>query len=196
MLSHRMLRCAAIGGKMKYLRLLLLTLTLLLLTNVSLVMAQGAITDDNVQFVLGNSSFDSSPSADLSGVAAPLNRDQLVEAGWWFRVNGDTQETFFPAPTTQNYVANTATLGWASLAGGLFSAQLQWIVNDDDGLNGSLPSGSLQGVMTITNLSAVNSLTLNLFNMTDLDLKPAANNDLAVVGPNGIRIFSSGNNNK
>lgn len=181
---------------MKYLRLLILTLTLLLLTNVSLVMAQGAITDGNVQFVLGSTPFDSSPGADLTGVSAPLNRDQLFESGWWFRVSGDTQETFFPVPTTQNYVANTATLGWASLAGGLFSAQLQWMVTDDDGLNGPLPSGSLQGVMTITNLSADNSLTLNLFNMTDFDLKPSAQSDRAVAGPTGMRIFSSGDNAK
>ena len=110
---------------MTYRRLLLFALTLLLGANSSLVRAQGTITEAPATFVLNAGAFDDSPSANFTGVSATLAQDHLFETGWWFRVSGGAQETFFPVPTTQNYTGDTATLDWASLGGALFSAQLK-----------------------------------------------------------------------
>jgi hypothetical protein len=179
---------------MKYLRLSLLTLTLLLLTNVSLAGAQGTITEAPATFVLSASSFDVTPTANFTGVSPTLTDDHLFETGWWFRVNGGAQETFFPVPTTQNYTGDTATLDWTSLGGALFSAQLKWVVNNDATVTG-FPSGTVRGEMTITNLSAVNPLILSLFHMADFDVPPTAGNDTAVLGPTGgIDISDAGTN--
>ncbi|NOT53561.1 MAG: BACON domain-containing protein, partial [Deltaproteobacteria bacterium] len=178
----------------KHLRHSLLALTLMLSTNISLVGAQGTITEAPATFVLNASQFDASPSANFTGVSPTLSQDHLFETGWWFRVSGGAAETFFPVPITQNYTGDTATLDWTSLGGALFSAQLKWVVNNDATVTG-FPSGTVRGEMTITNLSAVNPLTLSLFNMADFDVQPTAGNDTAVLGPTGgIDISDAGTN--
>ena len=84
----------------------------------------------------------------ISGVSATLTQDHLFETGWWFRVAGGTQETFFPVPTTQNYTGTTSTNDWTDVGAlGLFSAQEVSVVKNTAG-----PSGFVTMTMKITNI--------------------------------------------
>lgn len=143
----------------------------------SVVQAQGTITDGAASFVRGASPFDSSPDANFTGVSPTLVQDHLFEFGWAFRVAGDAAETFFPVPTAQNYTGNTSTLDWADVGSrGLFSAQEVAVVTDT-----ASPSGFVTVTMTITNISGAD-LTIDVFNMADIDLQPSAGDDTAVTG--------------
>jgi hypothetical protein len=135
------------------------------------VQAQGTISDGPVAFSVGNSAFDSSPNADLIGVVLPLAQDQLFEAGWFYRVSGDSRETPFPAPTTQNYTGAVATLTWSDVDGRGFSAQRVISVTDVGG-----PSGMFTDTMSVTNQTG-GSLGVTLFHMIDPDLSGSPTND-------------------
>ncbi len=151
------------------------------------ILAQGTISLGNVQFVRTASSWDESPTADLRGVSLPLTDDHLYEFGWWFRVAGDSQETAFPPPDDQSYIDDRSTLNWYNVGGrGLFAA------HEDAGISapyGGLESGRVWVWLEIQNLSAVNPLTLEIFNMADFDLQPTGTNDttrLVEWTPHGI----------
>jgi len=151
---------------------------------------QGTITDAPATFVRGTSPWDTSPDASFTGVSATLTQDHLFETGWWFRVAGGTQETFFPVPTTQNYTGTTSTNDWTDVGAlGLFSAQEVSVVKNTAG-----PSGFVTMTMKITNLSAVNPLSIDVFHMADIDLAGAGsdsatllyrNNHLRLTDPSG-----------
>jgi hypothetical protein len=132
--------------------------------------AQGTITDNGVSFVRPASCFDITPAANMTG-AAP-GADPLFETGWWFRIQGDSQETFFPVPTTQNYTGNTSTLDWTDVNARGFSAQEISTVSGVAGV-----SGRVQMAMTITNLSATNPLVINIFHFIDIDAGGTAADD-------------------
>lgn len=145
-------------------------------------LAAGSITSGAATFTRTASAFDASPEANFMGVGAG---DQLFETGWWFRVAGDTQETFFPAPTTESYTGNVSTITWADVGGrGLFRAQEVSRVTD------TTASGNVRMVMSLTNLSSTAPLNLSLFNMTDLDVNGSAAGDRAtlVQSPFHLRI--------
>lgn len=171
---------------------------LLTLTWTGAVHAQGTITDDEASFVRGPSAWDGSPDGNFTGVSPTLTQDHLYETGWAFRVMGNVQETFFPAPDTQNYNSPQSVHTWNSLAGALFSAVETSVVTDLDGTLGPTPSGSVTMTMTITNLSPIDSLTLDLFHMADFDAPPSAGDDSALLlaGPSSpvIRINDAASN--
>lgn len=151
--------------------------------------AQGTITDGAATFVRTSTPFDATPTGNLTGVSATSTQDHLFETGWYFRVSGDTREFFFPAPSTQNYAANTSTLDWTDVAArGLFSAREVSVVTNLSG-----PSGRVEQTMTITNLSQSNPLVIDIFHMLDYDVQPTAGNDSATqIGPTRIGLTDPG----
>lgn len=143
---------------------------LLALTAAAPTLAQGTITSGDAVFVRGATPWDSSPAADLRGVSPPLTRDHLFEAGWWFRVAGDTREFSFPAPDNQSYVGDLSQIGWSDVAGrGLFSAQESTQVVDSRPSYGRA-SGYVRMNMVITNLSGSSPLEIELFHFADIDV--------------------------
>lgn len=142
---------------------------------------QGTITTGGASYVLTASHWDITPEVHYTGVGTG---DQLFEAGWWFRIQGDTQETVFPAPTTQNYTGNTATINWTDLGGrGLAVTKTHVLSSAGAG------SGEVSTTLTITNNGA-SAITLHMFEMIDLDVNGSAGTDSAVlVQPNNyIRV--------
>lgn len=139
-------------------------------------LAQGTISSGNAEFVRTASSWDGSPEANLRGVSLPLTDDNLYEFGWWFRVAGDTEETPFPFPDGQSYNADQSNLSWNDVGGrSLFSASESAGIST---ANGEI-NGRVYVWLDIHNLSAVNPLTLEIFNLADFDLQPTASNDTA-----------------
>jgi hypothetical protein len=134
----------------------------------------GTITDGNVDFTIAASGFDTSPSANFR-VPNAVAVDHVFEQGWWYRVAGGTQETFFPVPTTESYVANTATLTWTNVNAQNFDASALATIRNV-GVNMAI----VQIEMTITNNSGAN-LNLNLFHFADLDVGGTAGGDSATL---------------
>lgn len=143
--------------------------------------AQGTITSGGASYALSASHWDTSPATTLNGVGTGNN---LFESGWWFRIEGDTQETVFTVPTTQNYTGNVATITWADLAGrGLAVNKTITLTSAAAG------QGEVGTTIAVTNNGAT-AITLHLFNMADLDVNGTAATDNAVlVQPNNyIRV--------
>ena len=66
------------------------------------------------------SHYDASQTSNFAGVG---NGDYLFEDGWWFRVAGDTQESYFTTPTTTNCGGAGGLVEWTDVsARGLFNA--------------------------------------------------------------------------
>lgn len=142
--------------------------------------AQGTINAGSANYVLTASHFDITPEVNLTGAGTG---DQLFEAGWWFRVQGDTQETVFPAPSTQSYTSPTATISWTNVATRNFAATKTHTI-------ASAGAGSAEVVtaMQVTN-NAATTVTLHLFHFIDFDVNGSAGTDSAVaVSSNQIRI--------
>ena len=140
---------------------------------------QGTITDGAGSYAISASHFDASPAANFTGVGTG---DQIFEAGWWFRIEGDASESFFPAPDTQNYAANTATLTWANVGARGFSATKTHVLSAAGG------NGEVATTMLVTNTGAT-PITLHLFQATDWDVNGSAGTDTAVlVDPTYIRV--------
>ena len=133
---------------------------------------QGTITSGGASYVLTASHWDITPEANFTGVGTG---DQLFESGWWFRIEGDTQETVFPAPSTQNYTGNTATIAWTDL-GGRGVGISKTIVLTSPGAG----QGEAGTTIVATNNGAA-PITLHLFNMADLDVNGSAGTDNAVL---------------
>ncbi|WP_257387241.1 hypothetical protein [Tahibacter caeni] len=156
-------------------------LTLFLFVAAPAAFGQGTITAGSANYVLTASHWDITPAVDFTGVGTG---DQLFEAGWWFRIQGDTQETVFPTPTTQNYTGNTATISWTDLGGrGLAVTKTHVISSAGAG------SGEVATTLSVTNNGA-SAITLHLFQMIDLDVNGSAGTDNAtLVQPNNyIRV--------
>lgn len=142
---------------------------------------QGTITSGSASYVLTASHWDITPEANFTGVGTG---DQLFESGWWFRIQGDTQETVFPTPTTQNYTGNTATINWTNLGGRNFNVAKTHVLT-----SAGAGSGEVGTTLVVTNTGQA-AITLHLFNMADLDVNGTAGTDNAVlVQPNNyIRV--------
>ncbi len=129
------------------------------------------------------SHYDGTQTSNFTGVGTG---DYIFEDGWWFRVSGDTQESFFPAPTTTTCAGAAGTITWADVsARGLFSAT-NTLALTSPGAN----MGELILTMSITNLSAVNPLVISLFHGVDWDVNGSAGTDNGtLLNPNNyIRI--------
>lgn len=120
------------------------------------------------------SHYDATQTSNFTGVGTG---DQLFEDGWWFRVSGDTQEFFFPAPDTTTCAGAAGTITWANVsARGLFSASNTLALTST-----AANTGELILTMSITNLSAVNPLVITLFHGADFDVNGTAGTDNATL---------------
>ena len=152
--------------------------------------AQGTISDPPATFTRPVSAFDSGPVASLTGVSADPMADHVFEMGWWYRVAGDTAEKFFPTPDAQSYVADTSVVTWNDVDGRGFRAVETAVVT-----NGGGPSGQVVFTLAVTNLSETTPLSIDVFNMTDLDVGGTTENDVAeLVTPNSLLRFTDGAN--
>jgi hypothetical protein len=120
------------------------------------------------------SHYDATQTSNLTGVGTG---DYVFEDGWWFRVSGDTQESFFPAPTTTTCAGAAGTITWTDVsARGLFSA-----TNTLTLTSAAANTGELILTMSITNLSASNPLVISLFHGADFDVNATAAGDTATL---------------
>lgn len=148
-----------------------------LLGTPSRVHAQGAIIDSPATFARPVSSFDSAPLANFTGVSVDPMDDHLFEMGWWYRVAGDTAEKFFPVPTTQIYVGDTANIAWSDVDGRGFNAgETDVVVSGGGGV-----SGQVTFALTLTNLSPDTPLSIDVFHMIDVDLSGTSGTDTATL---------------
>jgi len=149
-----------------------LALTLAVVFSAGSAFALGSITAGDVTFAYTSFAQGSNDTtnADFTGASAS---DQVYESWWFFRVSGDTRETAFTAPDTEDYTTFPAyaRLGWTDVSGrGLFDATLNVAVVDP-GIGGNLFQE-----MTIT---ATSNVTLTLFHYTDFDVSGSAGGDSA-----------------
>jgi len=150
--------------------------------------AQGTISDPPATFTRPVSAFDSGPVASFTGVSADPMADHLFEMGWWYRIAGDTAEKSFPTPNAQSYVSNTSVVTWNDVDGRGFRAVETAVVT-----NGGGPSGQVVFTLVLTNLNETAPLSIDLFNMTDLDVGGTTENDVAaLVTPNERLRFTDG----
>lgn len=146
----------------------------------------GSITQGFSNFSLtdiGTGATDS-PFASFS-VGGTGNPNHMYQNWWWFRVQGDSNETAFNNASNWSYSGNTARLEFSTAS---FDAVIQYTVTSiRNGL------GVLTTTATVFNTSA-DPLTLNLFNYADLDMNNSAGNDSADLnGVNIIRVTDGGN---
>ncbi len=120
------------------------------------------------------SHYDTTQTSNLTGVGTG---DYVFEDGWWFRANAATQESFFPAPSTTTCAGAAGTITWTDVGTlGLFSATNTLALT-----SAAANTGELILTMSITNLSAVNPLTLALFHGVDFDVNGSAGTDSATL---------------
>ena len=120
------------------------------------------------------SHYDTSQTSNFTGVGTG---DILFEDGWWFRANAATAETFFPVPSTTTCAGAAGTITWADVGGlGLFSASNTLALT-----SAAANTGEVILTMAITNLSAVNPLTLALYHGADFDVNGSAGTDSGVL---------------
>lgn len=137
------------------------------------------ISDGDAYFTRGSNAFSDNPLADFRGVSRSfLPREHLFQAGWAFRVAGDSQETFFPNTSSPPSFGSFSSLAnWADVGGrGLFSAQESAFIFE-------VGSGAyLNMTMAVTNLSNSQPLTIDLFHMADFDIGGSSAGDSAKLG--------------
>lgn len=128
---------------------------------------------------------------DANFRAETSGADQVFDNAWFWRINGvDTREFQFSAVgAVDSSAGNTGTRTYASLAGGAFSAVINYTLTD-----GATPGTAIVSqVMTITNTSGAD-LSLALFNYVDADMGAGAGGDSAVLqGSDAIRFFENAN---
>jgi hypothetical protein len=138
--------------------------------------AQGTISAGGTSYVISAAHFDTTPVANYTGVGTG---DQVFEAGWFFRIEGDASEVPFPVPTTQNYVSPTATITWANVGGRGFAATKTHTIS-----SGAAGTGEVHTTMSVTNNTG-GPITLQLFHAIDFDVNGSAGTDNAIlVQPN------------
>jgi hypothetical protein len=128
---------------------------------------------------------------DANFRAETSGADQVFDNAWFWRINGvDTREFQFSAVGAVDASAgNTGTRTYATLAGGAFSAVINYTLTDGPIAGTAVVSQ----VMTITNTSA-GPLSLALFNYVDADMGASAAADSAsLLSPDTIRFFENAN---
>ncbi len=145
--------------------------------------ASGVLTDGGVRF-----EFNPSATPGSADFEVPTGTDHLFQTWWWYRIDGDTQETFFPAPDSEVYTGNIAVLTWNNVNGSNFGAVLRVTVQDTGG-----SSGNLLFEMTLTNNTG-GMLGMELFHYCDVDAAATAVGDqAALINANDhIRISDGG----
>lgn len=150
------------------------SLVVLLLAAAGPAFGQGTVTSGSASYVLTASHWDQTPEANFTGVGTG---DYIFESGWWFRIEGDTRETVFPAPTTQNYTGNTATINWTNMGGRNLDVVKTHVLT-----SAGAGQGEVVTTLTVTNTSG-STVVLNLFHMVDFDVNGSAGTDSgALVG--------------
>jgi hypothetical protein len=140
----------------------------------------GTIADPPVTFTRTVSSFDTSPVASLTGVSADPMSDHVFEMGWWYRITDDKKEKFFPVPNVESYIGDTSTMTWNGIDAVGFRAVERTVVTDGGG-----PSGQVVFTLTLTNPSVTTPLSIDVFNMADLDVgATTAGDQAALLVPN------------
>lgn len=139
----------------------------------------GTITDGDATFTWAGFGMVNADNAHFTHGVDPT--DHMFENSWYFRVDGDADETVWPAPDSENYAGNVATLGWNDVGGrGIFSAELVSTVVEGGG--GGV--AQVTHVMTITPspvpLNGVGG-TLHVFGYLDMDLANTAGDDQGVL---------------
>lgn len=115
------------------------------------------------------SRYDATQTSNLTGVGTG---DYVFEDGWWFRISGDAQEFFFPAPNTTTCAGASGTITWTDVNARGFSATNTLALT-----SASANTGELILTMSITNLSASNPLVIALFHGVDFDVNGTAGTD-------------------
>lgn len=141
----------------------------------SLALAQACtLTSGGASYVIpATSHYDATQTSNLTGIGTG---DYVFEDGWWFRVEGDTQESFFPAPDTTTCAGATGTITWTNVSTRGFSATNTLALNST-----AANSGELILTMAITNLSASTPLQLHLYHGVDFDVNGSAGTDNATL---------------
>jgi hypothetical protein len=147
---------------------------LLLLLASTPARAQGSIADPPVTFTRAVAAFDIDPRVRFTGVSADAMDSHVFEMGWWYRIAGDAAEKFFPQPDAQNYTGDTSIITWNDVDDRGFRAVETAVVVDGGG-----PSGQVLFRLALTNLSATTPLTIDVFNMADLDIGGTTEGDSA-----------------
>lgn len=143
-----------------------------LLLFAGVVSGQGTITAGGASYVHTATHWDITPETHFTGVGTG---DQLFEDGWWFRIEGDTQETVFPAPGSASYTGDTATIAWPDLGGRSLAVTQTVVVS-----SAAAGQGETSTTIAVTNNSAA-TITLHLFQMIDLDINGSAGGDSATL---------------
>ncbi len=139
----------------------------------------GTITEGDVSFTRTASSFDGTPEAHFTGVTTTAAADQLFEFGWWYRLAGESQETPFGTPATENYAGESSALGWLGLGGGTFSAVEDAVVHDLGVPGDTTDGGWILSHLTIFNISGA-QLDLTIFHAADIDVNGTSSDSAAL----------------
>jgi len=156
-------------------QLLFLTTLLLFFTNLKAdgTLIDGQSTFEWRTFSQGNADWE----LDASGV------DQAFQLWFWYRINAQANETVLPAPDSETFAGNTATLNWANVNGLGFDITVTAVLTDSPGNSAGLALNSV-----ITNNTG-STLNFELFQYMDLDKGQSFNGDEAqLVGTNTIEI--------
>lgn len=115
--------------------------------------------------------YDVTPDAAFKGVTHQPTVDQLFGLGWAYRVSGDSREFYLGTPTNETFGSNSSSANWTDVGGrGLFSASESVYLTST-----GMGAYALMQLM-VTNLSASNPLTIELFHHLDVDLTSAGSN--------------------
>jgi len=168
-------------------RFLLVALGVLVACFPWIARAQGIIHDTPAAFTLNASHFDTSPSANITGVSTTLTQDHFFEDGWWYRIQGDGAEKFFPVPDAQAYNDSDATLTWNNVDNRDFSASLVLRIANFGN------RGILYEHLTITNNTQAD-MVINIFHCLDVDVAGSAGGDSigAALIDDNIRVTDGG----
>lgn len=103
----------------------------------------------------------------------PLENSRvLCDSWWWFRLEGDNDETVFHSPVEESFVGNTATFTFDFPQ---FKATLQHVLND----NVLVETLSIINSPPNENNSSVGMISVDLFHIADIELGGDAYNDFA-----------------
>ncbi len=138
------------------------------------LMAQGVISDGTFEWEW-TAGVDYPFSNFTNGTA-----DHLHQFWWWYRIDGDTQETPMPwPPTSQDYTLNAATLAMTTAS---FDVSLVATIT----ANG-VDSANVVQQFELTNTTTAN-LNMTLFSYADFDVTTSINNNAVLFAPNHTRI--------
>ncbi len=148
--------------------------------------AGGTITDQAVSLTYASTHWGPTPMADLRGTEPSAATDLVYQTGWWYRLEGDTREYPFPAPTSESYVGPSATLTWDDVDGRGFGAKEYLEVLDNE-----RPSGTFTSRLALANHGAT-PLGVTVFHYLDADAAGTAGGDSGTALSNRLLAFGEG----